>query len=407
MAENLSGLRMDRLNKILSLIAPPWWLIPSNNTVTATEHLVEDYSYNLTKNGFENIIFSRKKDQFDIHDIEDVNCYNNRYNYTALNNWDRKYLRKIVGKKYTYSLLFYLFYIIKVSLKIRKMKLTKAIVFQTFTFCFWLKILNPNLSLIYHIGNHELGKKSKYFNYGVINDKLAKKVIPKIDYIVAVSEYIKKGIIDRFPHLCDKCTYVYPGIDLEIFKSKWEQGYSDDKVIIYTGRVVPEKGLHILVEAFKLLKQDYPNIILQIYGIFLGPNGDDSYLQNLKDNSIKILGLHPRKEIANILKKATVFVYPVIWEEALGLAPLEAMAVGLPVVVSDVRSGYSEIINSQNGFYFASGDSVQLKEILKEILNSQLKQINIGHKARETINDYLSWDQCIKRTTDLFNGGHS
>ncbi len=386
------------MKEVIALVAPPWWLIPSKNLLTATEHLVEEYAYNLSKCGYKNVIFAREKDDTDSYEKEDVNGFNNDYRYIPLGKMDRKYLAKMIGKSYRGSLFFYWIYILRVSFKIRKMKISQVVVFQTFTFCFWLKIINPKLKLIYHIGNHELSKKSKYFNYEIISNETARKVLPKIDYLIAVSDYLKQGIIERFPELSNRCVVVYPGIDLNIFKSKWENGSSREKIIMYAGRVVPEKGIHVLVEAFKMLKRDIPDIKLQIYGMDIGPNVQENYLSQLKDDAVELLGLYPRKEIAEVLRKAAIFVYPVIWEEALGLAPLEAMTVGVPVIVSDVKSGYSEFINNHNGFYFNTGDSVQLKDIMKKILEEPERQHDIGCNARETIKTRLSWRQCVEKT---------
>ena len=141
----------------IALIAAPWWLIPSKNIVTATEHLIEDYSYNLKKYGHRSEIFSREKDYTDERGVKDMNKYNNEYQYTKVSKLDRKFFKK------TNTLLFYLIYILKVAIKIRKLKLKRIIVFQTLSFCYWIKILNPKTEVIYYTVNHELSRNDNFY----------------------------------------------------------------------------------------------------------------------------------------------------------------------------------------------------------------------------------------------------
>ncbi|HCC68052.1 TPA: hypothetical protein DEP90_02505, partial [Patescibacteria group bacterium] len=183
---------MQKRSNDIALVAPPWWLIPSKNTGTATEHLIEDYGYNLRVQGFSSTIFSREQDYTDIYDISDVNKYSNNYVYAKVSRVDRAFFKKR-------NLLFYLIYILRVAIKIRRLGIKKIIVFQTFPFCFWIKIFNPRSTVLFHIGSHELSKRENYFNYGYISDSLGKRVFSKIDYVIAVSKHIQKGIKERFP----------------------------------------------------------------------------------------------------------------------------------------------------------------------------------------------------------------
>jgi glycosyltransferase involved in cell wall biosynthesis len=379
----------------IALVATPWWLIPSENIVTATEHLVQDYAYNLKKEGYKSVIFSRAKDGTDSEGIKDCNGYKNEYKYIRVGLMDRKVFRK------SNSLYFYLLYALKLSIQIRKLGVKKIIVFQTFPFCFWIKLLNKDCKLLFYTVNHELSKNENYFEYGFIPDKLANTVNPKIDGIIAMSKYIKDGILRRFPCLKEKCKNVYPGIDIGVFK----QGVKGKKakIIIYSGRVVPEKGVHLLVNAFNSLKKDFENIQLYILGDVIGPNVPDNYVDILNTEGVRSFGLLTRKEVAKILERSSIFVYPVIWEEPFGLAPMEAMAAGLPTVVSDGNSGYLEVINQKNGYYFKSGDKKDLERVLRNLLSSSKGQKEVCDNAINTVKRRLSWKECIKNTIDVFS----
>lgn len=379
----------------IALIAAPWWLIPSENIVTATEHLIEDYAFNLKKYGHRSVIFSRQEDYTDKSGLKDLNKYHNDYEYTKVSKLDRKLFKR------TNTLLFYLLYILKVSLKIRRLEIKRVIVFQTLSFCYWIKVLNPRTEVIYYTVNHELSRNDNYYQYGSISHKLAKKVLPKIHLIIAMSKYIKGGIINRFPEVKKKCKVVYAGLDIDIFKKR--EGANREKIITYSGRVVPEKGVHLLSNAFKNLQKEFKDIKLYILGGGIGPNIPPDYFENFNHKGIKIFGLLPRRKVAKILKQSSIFVYPVIWEEPFGLAPIEAMAVGIPTVVSKTNSGYREIINESNGYYFNSNDDKDLEKVLRNLLSFSKNQEEICTNAINTVQNKLSWKKCIKNTLECFS----
>lgn len=378
----------------VALIATPWWLIPSENIVTATEHLVEDYAFNFRKYETRSVIFSREKDYTDESGVKDLNRYNNDYVYTKVSKLDRKLFKK------TNTLFFYLIYILKVGYKIKKLKIKRVIVFQTFSFCYWIKLLNPKAEVLYYTVNHELSRNDNYYQYGSISDKLVMIVFPKIHRIITMSKYIKKGIINRFPDVRHKCKVIYPGIDTDIFKRKIAK--QKEKIIIYSGRVVPEKGVHLLSTAFRNLQKEFKDIKLYILGGEIGPNIVIDYFENFNHEGIKMFGLLPRKEVANVLRQSSIFVYPVIWEEPFGLAPLEAMAVGIPTVVSNTESGYSEIINESNGYYFNSNDEKDLERVLRKLLLNSNGVQDVCDNAVSTVKNKLSWKKCIRNTLNCF-----
>jgi len=378
----------------IALIATPWWLIPSKNIVTATENLIEDYAFNFKKYGYRSVIFSRARDYTDESGVKDLNKYNNEYRYTKVSRIDRKVFKK------TNTLLFYLPYILKIAFKIKQLGIRKVVVFQTLSFCYWIKLLNPKTEVLYYTVNHELSRDDNYYQYGTISKDFALRVLPKIDCIITMSKYIQKGILNRFPSMKQKCKVVYAGIDTEIFKER-KKGRKE-RIITYSGRVVPEKGVHLLANAFRNLQKEFKDIKLNILGGGIGPNIPVDYFESFNHKGINMLGLLPRKEVAKILRESSIFVYPVIWEEPFGLAPLEAMAVGLPTVVSNTQSGYTEIINESNGYYFNSGDEKDLEKVLRNLLSSSNNQEDVCKNAINTVQDKLSWEKCIKNTMSCF-----
>ncbi len=142
---------------------------------------------------------------------------------------------------------------------------------------------------------------------------------------------------------------VHNGIDLQRFYNATplscvSLGFEDnDFIVAYSGRINPDKGVKELIQAFKQLK-DYPDIKLMIVGgsFFGNEQGYDTFIQSLQEeakeliNTITFTGYIPYNQIPSYLKMADVAVVPSMWDEPFALTLIEAMAVSLPVIATDV-----------------------------------------------------------------------
>ncbi len=131
-------------------------------------------------------------------------------------------------------------------------------------------------------------------------------------------------------------------------------------IILFVGRIHPEKGLSILINAFSSFSTNGWKLqIIGPHSIESG-GGGDSYLSELKkitkgNKNIEFVGpVYDTDQLNGYYKKASLFVYPSIAEmgETFGLAPLEAMAWGCVPIVSDLLPFKDFIINNENGFIF-------------------------------------------------------
>ena len=239
--------------------------------------------------------------------------------------------------------------------------------------------------IIIHLHNDLLNKDSKN---AIEICKVCDKVITVSDYIKGRVETIQSNI---------PITTVYNGIDLERFYNakpidRKKMGFKeDDFIVVYSGRLIKEKGIEELIDAFILLK-DYPQIKLLILGgSFYGVgNNQNSFLKTLieKSNPIKdsivFTGFVPYEQLPQYLKVGDVAVVPSIWEEPFGLTCVEAMAAGLPLIatnsgaIPEICMKYAIIINRNN------------------IVNDLYKSIIKSHKIKVTryistdISDYIN-----------------
>jgi len=306
---------------------------------------------------------------------------------------------------YKNSVMFYYHYIQHVARHIQENRINNVIVFQTFPFCYWVRYYNPDVKILYHIGNHELGKDEDYYGYFNIKEELAREVLPKIDAVIGVSDAITIAIQRRFPGHAAKIHTLYPGIDSQLFAYR-APSPSDTVQTAYYGRVVEEKGIHILIQAFIDAFKQNPLLRLTITGPSLGPNDNETYLRSLykmaEGYPVAFSNFIPRYELIPKMQDADVFVYPALWDEPLGLAPLEAMCMGICTVVSNNNAGYMELIeNGRNAFSYDNNDPSQLTTILLKLASDAPLRTLVGRQGRFTVKNKLNWDDCARETMIL------
>lgn len=119
---------------------------------------------------------------------------------------------------------------------------------------------------------------------------------------------------------------------------------------VFVGRVSREKGIEHFCEAARLA------------GVQPVIAGDGPLMNELKERypQARFLGWQKPEQVRQVLHDARALVFPSVWYEGQPLTVYEALAMGTPVIVSDVCAGREAIANGQNGYWFKSGDAVSL-----------------------------------------------
>jgi spore coat protein SA len=186
--------------------------------------------------------------------------------------------------------------------------------------------------------------------------------LDKADVIIANSSSLKENLSRMFPKQKQKIHIVHLGVDVSRFKpaSKAEKNLSKSKsryrlknafTILFSGRIIPRKGVSVLIKATKIVQKEIPRTKLVITG-----SGKASYVKNLKLQAKRLkvaavfTGRISHQRIHHMYRMADCFVCPSQRHEAFGLVNVEAMAAGVPVVASNI-GGIKEVIkHGQNGF---------------------------------------------------------
>lgn len=217
----------------------------------------------------------------------------------------------------------------------------------------------------------------------------------KASYIFAVSDYVREEVIDLYRLPPGKVITIENGYDQEVFKPGREDRQSlmekidkkipkDMPVITFCGKISKTKGVDILLEANKVV-QEKRKVLILIFGsgsleeFRKGRDPDKYSLEN-----VVVMGHRPQKELASFHRLAQMSLLPSRWE-GFGIAALEAMGCGIPVVASGV-GGLKKIAA---GRIVPPEDSRGLAEAILEIL--ELPQSNYQELCQQALSSALAY----------------
>jgi glycosyltransferase involved in cell wall biosynthesis len=176
--------------------------------------------------------------------------------------------------------------------------------------------------------------------------------------------------------------------------------------LAFLGRLVPEKGVPVLLRAAERLKKDGCNFELTVIGDGPERSSLESLAENLKLGScVTFAGELQRAEVDRLLRSIDVVVMPSLWEETAGLAAMEQMMTGGVVVASEI-GGLAEVVDGA-GIKFAPGNFQELCSKLLGIANKPGDLVQLGSLARAralnqfTVQRFITEHAALYR--DLFN----
>ena len=181
--------------------------------------------------------------------------------------------------------------------------------------------------------------------------------------------------------------------DPEIIKEKY--GLTKNSYVLFLARIVPEKGVHYLIDAWKLVKKQInTNMTLVLAG---GDSHCSDYFNEIMDkvkgdSSIITTGFVEGQELQELYSNAYLYVLPSD-VEGMPISLLEALSYGNTCLVSDIPEN-TEVIN-EDCFVFKKGDVDRLRHQLKKIIN-----LNINSHTDSIIS--YTWDEVVNRTLKIY-----
>lgn len=270
---------------------------------------------------------------------------------------------------------------------------------------FWSPVVAPLLRwkykrLIYGVHRHP---KNQFWLY------------PFVHKFVCVSNVVADALRKQ-SGLKKSIDVIHNPVDTRIFRPlARERSCHKTFSVVYSGRVHPEKGLHLLFKAVELLAVRPDSIVKTIkvigpMGIDKG-GGGDAYVNQLKSFaphvSICWVGeVRDQEILAREMSSGDCFVYPSVSEkgESFGVAPLEAMSLGLPTVVSDLECFRDFLQDGVNGFSFEhrAVDAVErLAAKIDRLSSNEDERRAVGERAAKTAREF-SVERIAGQYLDVF-----
>jgi glycosyltransferase involved in cell wall biosynthesis len=291
---------------------------------------------------------------------------------------------------------------------------------------------NPTAKIVLHL-------HAEWFSQA--DPRIFERRLKNIDLVTAVSGYVAEKTRRDFPAIADRCEVMYNGIDAREFtreKNYFAANGRRPKRILYAGAISPHRGLHVLLKAFKIVVQRYPNVHLDL----VGPQGNYAVQEtfDIRDGALrksvasyyafkpmsllkaKLFPASPNRASykscleammpADVSEKVTfhgwvghrpqliehyyqgdIFVLPSICNDSFGIPVVEAMAAGAPVVASRSGGVVETVKDRETGFIVEKNDAPQLAQALLSLLQDDALRKAMGKAGRERALANFTWDK--------------
>ncbi len=219
--------------------------------------------------------------------------------------------------------------------------------------------------------------------------------------IIAISEMVKKNLIEHYGVDSKDIVVIYNGIDIERFNKNSEgrneirriyQISESDFVVLFVGSGFERKGVRYFIETLEKVK--YPAV-----GLIVGKGNSKKYEKLIKKQRIIFCG--PQKNIEKYYAASDAFLFPTIYEP-FGLAILEAMASGLPVITTKLAGAAEIITHSKDGFVVDKPEDIdKMKSYIEVLIEDAKLRKTISENAQMKASFY-SINRNVKEVLKLY-----
>lgn len=235
------------------------------------------------------------------------------------------------------------------------------------------------------------GFATKYIKWG------EKEAVKRADEIIVLSRSVQNYFLKNYGR---KTVFIPNGVTRPILRpaekinNLW--GLKKDSYVLFLGRIVPEKGLRYLVEAWKDVYTDKKLVIAG------GSSDTEAFMNELKEiapEDVVFTGFQQGPVLEELYSNAFIYCLPSDIE-GMPLSLLEAMSYGNCCVVSDIPE-CTEVVEDR-AEVFAHGNSEDLRRVLQELLNNREKVQRYKEEAADYIVSKYNWDDVVDRTLELY-----
>lgn len=319
-----------------------------------------------------------------------------------------------------HSVLYYPLYALRVANYLRASGCEIVHIHNFSQFVSIVRLLNPKAKIVLHMHCDWLNE---------LDRNLIDKRLKHVDAIIGCADYITNQVKTRFPQYADRCFTLYNGADIARFSQRSQVPLEKErKRVLFVGRVSPEKGIHVLLDAYQRVIAEEPKAQLRIVGgpyipplSFHVDRSSDPLVKGLRrfytlnymeylregakampENCVSFLGHLAHSDLATLFYDADVFVHPSVWGEPFGMPVVEAMTAGLPVVASRVGGIPEIVVDGKTGLLVEPDDPVSLAGAILQLVRDKKRAQCMGAAGAERARKLFSWDAITARLRSLY-----
>lgn len=285
----------------------------------------------------------------------------------------------------------------KIVKKEKKVLMWGMMISQGTIAAYFLKKLHPRISLVVTLQEGDAPEYLQKGRGGLIWF-FWKRILKRADGVTAISTYLQ-GLASEVER--SDVQVIPNGVDFDAFAKRDDQAvaalrskhdiHDNDIVILSVSRLVMKNGLDSLIRAFAIFQKKHQTAKL----LLVGEGGERFKLENLAKNegvaeSVIFAGSVPHEQIVPYFHMAHVFARPSL-SEGMGNVFVEAMAVGVPVVATEVGGIVDFITDDKTAVVVKMGDTQSIAEGLSRAADDQELREKIIPNARTMAKSFYSW----------------
>lgn len=231
--------------------------------------------------------------------------------------------------------------------------------------------------------------------------------------VIVCSEFMKNEVHKLFQCPLDKIDVIYNGVDPSKFEFEWSEqdrlaqkaqiALPHEKIVVYVGRFVREKGIQVLLNSAHIILAQEPDVKFVIIGGGATKEHFEKFVRwaGLEDK-VHFTGFMKNRALHQLYRVADVAVFPSLYEP-FGIVALEAMAAGTPVVASDA-GGLSEVVKHDlTGTQCYSNDPASLAWAVLRVLQDPSRSQNLVQNAKLRLKVEFDWGLLAEKTARVYD----
>jgi spore coat protein SA len=253
-----------------------------------------------------------------------------------------------------------------------------------------------------------------------LNNYQRKRCLQAADYIQVNSEFLGSYVTQHVSQVAGKIRVNHLGVDTSRFparsssegvilreEGRASHGWENRRIVLYVGRLIPQKGVHHLLNTLPALVSKAPDVLVVIVGSAqYGSHRRTGYVKQLYKQAArwkKHVHFEPyvsHHEIPKWFSMADIAVVPSVGKEAFGLVNLEAMAAELPVVATRSGGIKEVVVDGTTGFLVTKSYPSIIKELgyrIGYLLENEEARREMGSRGRERVMNQFLWQHNAER----------